>query len=78
MLSTATDLMPATFAAYVPVCTSCFVNGQRSATHKTVTSVGNPNAPQLSRQEMQQIQGAGIIALICLAGFAFLALTDRR
>jgi hypothetical protein len=70
--------MPATFAAYVPVCTSCFVNGARSATRKTVTSAGNPDAPKLSPQEMQEMQGAGIIALICLAGFAFLALTDRR
>ena len=70
--------MPAPFAAYVPVCTACFVNGQRSATRKTVTSAGNPDAPQLSPQEMQEMQGAGIVALICLAGFAFLALTDRR
>jgi hypothetical protein len=70
--------MPATFAAYVPVCTACFVNGQRSTTHTTTTGIGNPNAPQLSPQEMQQFTGAGIVALICLAGLAFLALTDRR
>mgnify|MGYP006301261561 CR=1 FL=1 len=64
--------------AYVPVCTSCFVNGSHSATHKTVTSAGNPNAPKLSQQEMRDVQVGGMIILICLAGFAFLALTDRR
>ena len=60
------------FAAYIP-CTSCFVNGQRSATHTTVTG----NAPQLSRQEMQNLQVGGIIMLICLAGIVYLLFTDR-
>ena len=60
--------MPATFAAYVPVCTSCFT-GHGS-------SVGTPSPrPQLTQQD---VTAAGIIALIALAGFAFLALTDRR
>jgi hypothetical protein len=57
-----------TFAAYVPVCTSCFT-GHGS-------SIGTPTpAPKLTQQD---ITAAGIVALICLAGFAFLALTDRR
>ena len=63
--------------AYIP-CTSCFVNGSQSATHITVTGAGNPNAPKLSPQEMKDLSVGGMIILICLAGFAFLALTDRR
>jgi hypothetical protein len=43
-----------------------------------VTSAGDPQAPQLSPQEMQDLQAGGIVMLICLAGFLFLALTDRR
>ncbi len=54
------------------------MNGARSSTHSTVTSAGNPDAPKLSPQEMQNLQGGGIVILICLAGFLFLALTDRR
>jgi hypothetical protein len=67
-----------TFGAYIPTCTACFVNGARSSTRPTVTSAGDPHAPQLSPQEMQDLQGGGIVILICLAGFLFLALTDRR
>jgi hypothetical protein len=67
-----------TFGAYIPVCTACFVNGQQSATRHTVTSIGDPKAPQLTKQDMQNVIGGGIVILICLAGFAFLALINRR
>ena len=63
--------MPATFAAYVPVCPSCF-HGYHS--NRAGTPDPNP-APQLTQQD---ITAAGIIVAICLAGFAFMALTDRR
>ena len=65
-------------AAYVPVCTACFVYGQRGGTRRTVTSAGDPQAPKLTQQEMQNVTGGGIVILICLAGIAFLALTGRR
>lgn len=65
-------MMTNPFAAYIP-CTSCFVNGQRSATHTTVTG----NSPQLSRQEMQNLQVGGMIMLICLAGIVYLLFTDH-
>jgi hypothetical protein len=62
--------MPATFAAYVPVNQSVFTAGSHGS------SVGTPcPAPKLTQQD---ITAAGIVALIALAGFAFLALTDRR
>jgi hypothetical protein len=67
-----------TFAAYIPTCTSCFVNGARSSTRATVTSAGDPQAPKLSPQEMQSLQGGGIVILICLAGLTFLHIIDRR
>jgi hypothetical protein len=67
--------MPAPFAAYVYIPNqSVFTAGR----HGTVTSAGNPDAPKLSQQEMRDVQAAGIVILICLVGFAFLALTDRR
>ena len=67
--------MPAPFAAYVYIPNqSVFTAGR----HGTVTSAGNPNAHKLSQQEMRDVQVGGIVILICLAGFAFLALTDRR
>ncbi len=67
-----------TFGAYIPTCTSCFVNGARSSTRSTVTSAGDPQAPKLSPQDTQQLQGGGIIMLICLAGLTFLHILDRR
>ena len=67
--------MPSNFAAYVHIPNqSVFTAGR----HGTVTSAGNPNAPKLSQQEMKDLSVGGMIILICLAGFAFLALTDRR
>jgi hypothetical protein len=67
--------MPAPFAAYVYIPNqSVFTAGR----HGTVTSAGNPDAPKLSQQKMRDVQAGGIVILICLAGFAFLALTDRR
>jgi hypothetical protein len=62
--------MPATFAAYIPVNQSVFTAGSHGS------SVGTPTpAPKLTQQD---VTAEGIVALICLAGFAFLALTDRR
>ena len=67
--------MPATFAAYVYIPNqSVFTAGRHSS---SVAAPSGPR-PQLSRQDMQQLQAGGIVILICLAGFAFLALTDRR
>jgi hypothetical protein len=60
--------MPAPFAAYVHVNQSVFTAGSHGS------SVGTP-APKLTQQD---VTAEGIVALICLAGFAFLALTDRR
>ena len=58
------------FAAYVPVNQSVFTAGRMGS------SVGTPcPAPKLAQQD---VTAAGIIVAICLAGFAFLALTDRR
>ena len=68
----------ALFSAFVPTCTSCFVNGARGSTRSTVTSAGDPQAPKLSPQEMQQLQGGGIVMLISLAGLIFLHIFDRR
>ena len=62
-----------TFAAYIPVCTSCFVKHQHSTS--TASQQQQTPAPKLQQQDLTN---AGIIALICLAGFLFLALTDRR
>ena len=74
-LPKATKPMTDHFAAYVYIPNqSVFTAGR----HGTVTSAGNPNAPQLSPNEMKDLKAGGIIILICLAGFAFLALTDRR
>jgi len=63
--------MPAPFAAYVPVCTSCFT----AKPHSSSVSAPSGPRPQLTQQD---VTAAGIVALICLAGFVFLALTDRR
>ena len=65
--------MPATFAAYVPVCTSCFT-AKPTSMSGTATQQQTP-APKLQQQDLTT---GGIIILICLAGFLFLALTDRR
>lgn len=64
--------MPATFAAYVPVCTSCFTAKPSSRTTAT------PYQQLPVQMKQQAIVGGGIIILICLAGFLFLTLTDRR
>lgn len=62
--------MPAPFAAYVHVNQSVFTAGSHGS------SVDAPTpAPKLTQQD---VTAEGIVALICLAGFAFLALTDRR
>jgi hypothetical protein len=63
--------MPATFAAYVPVCPSCF-HGYHSS------RAGTPDPNPASQPTQQDITAAGIITAICLAGFVFLALTARR
>lgn len=64
--------MPATFAAYIFIPNqSVFTAGKPSS---SVAAPSGPR-PQLTQQD---ISTAGIIALIALAGFAFLALTDRR
>lgn len=65
--------MPATFAAYVPVCTSCFV-AKPTSMSSTATQQQTP-APKIQTQGLTE---GGIIILICLAGLLFLALTDRR
>ncbi len=64
--------MPATFAAYVPVNQSVFTAGGHGS------SIGTPTPTPAPKLTQQDITAAGIVALICLAGFAFLALTDRR
>jgi len=63
--------MPATFAAYIPVNQSVFTAGSHGS---SVAAPSGPR-PQLTQQD---VTAAGIVALICLAGFVFLALTDRR
>jgi len=62
--------MPATFAAYVPF-PPYIPPTKRSA---TATQQQTP-APEIQTQGLTE---GGIIILICLAGFLFLALIDRR
>jgi hypothetical protein len=66
--------MPATLAAYVPVCTSCFTAHHTSS---SATPYQQPQTPA-PKQQQQDLMTGGIIILICLAGFLFLALIDRR
>ena len=66
-------MMTETIAAYIFIPNqSVFTSGR----HGTVTSAGNPNAPHLSRKEMQDLQVGGMIILICLAGLVYSLLTD--
>ena len=60
--------MPATFAAYVPF--PPYIPPTKTATQQPQTPAPKP--------QTQGLTEAGIIILICLAGFLFLALTDRR
>ena len=62
--------MPATLAAYVP-----FPPYIPPTRHNTTAS--QQQTPALKPQTQGLTEG-GIIILICLAGFLFLALTDRR
>ena len=59
--------MPATFAAYVPF--PPYIPPTKTATQQQTP------AHQIQTQGLTE---GGIIILICLAGFLFLALTDRR
>lgn len=62
--------MPATFAAYVPFIPYI------PPTHRTTKATQQQTpAPKVQTQGLTE---GGIIILICLAGFLFLALTDRR
>lgn len=63
--------MPATFAAYVPF--SPYV----PPTKRNTTATQQPQTPAPQPQTQGLTEG-GIIILICLSGFLFLALTDRR
>jgi hypothetical protein len=71
-MSNSNDTMPSTFAAFIPVNQSVFTAGSHGS------SVGTPTPTPATKLTQQDVTAAGIVALICLAGFAFLALTDRR
>lgn len=62
--------MPATFAAYVP-----FPPYIPPTKHTSTAIQQQTPAPKIQTQGLTE---GGIIILICLAGFLFLALTDRR